>query len=507
MANIENLTIMFTDIVGFSDLVAKLSRSDSESLLENHDQILSKVIRRFGGKKIKSVGDSFLVTFRSPTDAVLCGMAMHDALWDFNQSENTNNPIIIRVALNAGEVRLTNNDVFGDAVNIASRLEQITPANSVYLTEAVYLSMNKSEANLEDIDSVKFKGVKEKIKIYQATHKPLEKETKESLLTDNIDYPYGGAHIHYKASHSPLFTIGKLCILLCSFLLVIFATWWTTITYMPVTTGLELERIAVEFAERQPPQITVETNNEIDVLSQKFIVTNELKTKAKPLLIAKKYTSLEKLIKQYSKEYADNAYLLALQGHADAYFERYDSAIKHYKKAFTQDYKLAANGLVASNFIKLLEHEREDANRLIARYLNRSVLKALAKRTGSPGLDGRYDAFYLLRDSGHSKWIDRVGLNIWDLRELDECQLKKVAVLELKRLEDPRSLEALKEVVDVGFFERFRYACLRSDAIDAIVAIEAQQEEAKEEVPTKTKKTNKKQAIKATKSKTKPPTV
>ena len=80
-------------------------------------------------------------------------------------------------------------------------------------------------------------------------------------------------------------------------------------------------------------------------------------------------------------------------------------------------------------------------------------------------------------------------------------------MLELKRLEDPRSLEALKEVVDVGFFERFRYACLRSDAIDAIVAIEAQQEEAKEEVPTKTKKTNKKQAIKATKSKTKPPTV
>ncbi len=469
MATLENLTVMFTDIVGFSDLVAKLSRLESEKLLEKHDQILSKVIKRFGGRKIKSVGDSFMVVFRSPTDAVLCAMAMHDALWDDSQESGNVNPIIIRVALNAGEVRLTNNDVFGDAVNIASRLEEVTPPNSVYLTEAVYLSMNKSEVALEQVDSFKFKGVREKITVYKANYKPLINRTKNHLLTDDVNYPYGGAHIHHKASNKPLLTVGKFTLALCTLLIVVFMTWWATITYMP---GFEREKIVVEYGR---PEQQLPVNQNIDVLSEKFLVTKQIKEKALPLLEKKNYLGLENLVLEYSEEYKDNAYLRMLAGHADMYFKRYKSAIDNYTNAFSNDPVLSNDPLSAKNLIKLLDYERKKANKLIARYINKTLINYLSLRTGEKGLTARYDAFYLLKDSGNTKLIDSVGLNIWDLRELEQCQLKKIAVTELNRLQDARALVALKEVVEVSFIDRFKYSCLRRDAKKAIAAIEGKQ--------------------------------
>lgn len=467
MATLENLTIMFTDIVGFSDLVAKLSRVESERLLERHDQILSKVIKRFGGKKVKSVGDSFMVTFRSPTDAVLCGMAMHDALWDDKQDEENSHPIIIRVALNAGEVRVTNNDVFGDAVNIASRLEQITPPDSVYLTEAVYLSMNKSEVNLEQIDNFKFKGVREKVNVYQAHYKPLAHKTKAHIATDEINYPYGGAHIHHQASNKPLQTFAKLIIGLCLLFMVVFTTWWLTITYMPIN---EQERIAVEYS---PPdeQLLIE-KQEVDILSNEFIVTNQIKEKTLPYLKAKNYIGLENVIAEYKEQYKDNAHLQLLAAHVDMYFDRYKDAIAHYDSAFSKDKILAQDKTAVKNLVVLLEKERKASNKLIAKYLNPVLIAKLSKRTGQAGLEGRYDAFYLLKDSGNTQAIDTVGLNIWDLRELKQCRLRKVAVTELKRLQDERALEVLKEVVNVSFFERFKYACLRSEAKKAVALIE-----------------------------------
>jgi len=51
----------------------------------------------------------------------------------------------IRVSLNSGEVRINSGDVFGEPVNVAARLEGITPANEVYFTESIYLSMSKAE--------------------------------------------------------------------------------------------------------------------------------------------------------------------------------------------------------------------------------------------------------------------------------------------------------------------------------------------------------------------------
>jgi class 3 adenylate cyclase len=475
MPDIENLTIMFTDIVGFSNMVSSLSRTESEQILQTHDKLLQKVIKRFGGTIIKSVGDSFLVIFRSPTDAVLCSMAMHDTLWEQNQLPNNDYDIVIRVALNTGEVRLTNGDIFGEAVNIAARLESETPAGAIYLTETVYLSMNKNEVLLEEIGEREFKGIPQKIRIYQARN-TIEKEASKEFSA----YPYGGSHQRLKPASRSIFSVGKLFVGLSTAIVAAFFSWWITITYMPSSPSVNLDKLEVSY--RDPGQVT-----ENDIISFLPDDSIDIRNKAEPLVKNRNYVSLKSLVDEYSTEYPDNPYLLMLKAHISFYYKNYESAIKQYEAALAEDSALSRDSLLSENLVKLLDTQRIKANQILARHLSSPMVNALAERTGKKGLRARYDAFYLLKDSGNIKKVDTVGLNIWDLRELQECKLKKVAVKELRRLNDKRALPALREVANTNLWKQIQYFCLRSEVRKAIKEIEnkdkAPEEKASKETP------------------------
>lgn len=461
MAIIENLTIMFTDIVGFSEMVSSLSRTDSEQRLKLHDKLLKKVINRFRGRIIKSVGDSFLVVFRSPTDAVLCSMAIQDALWQINQHKHDREKIIVRVALNTGEVRMTGRDVFGEAVNIAARLENETPAGCIYLTETVFLTMNRNEVEFKTIGRKTFKGIPQALAVYQAICKK-----NLDIAQEFEHFPYGGAHLHLKPANRRRYNVGKVFIGVAASVVAAFVSWWGTVTYMPVPTAIEFDKALVEY--RQADAIT---NDVVAVFVTD--ITTEIRSLAEPLLANKNFLQLKELVKTYRAEYPGNAYLYSLQGYADMYDKEYERAIGQFKTALEINPSLARDQQLANNLVALLDYQRLPANQLIARYLSQPILAALSKRSGQQGLRGRYDAFYLLRDSGNAELVDKVGLNIWDLRELEECSLKKVAVRELKRLNDPRAVPALKEALDVGLIDRLKFMCLRHDAEVAIDQMEA----------------------------------
>lgn len=478
MAVLENLTIMFTDIVGFADLVSKLSRAESEKLLKKHDQILHKIIRQFGGKVVKCIGDSFLVVFRSPTDAVLCGMALQDALWEANHAAESGEPIIIRVAINSGEVRLTNQDVFGDAVNIASRLEQVTPPGAVYLSGSVYLAMSKSEVNLEKVKSFQFKGVEEEVQVYRAGQSSAGNHFSAVFNADDPNdhsshpsnhFPFGGAHLSQRAHNAPTSRLVMWASLSFCFISAIFLTWWLTSTFTPISIQ---DKIIVEYTDTKALPKQEQEKPNVDILDPTFIVTSQLKIKADQLLKAKDYLGLEKLVIEHEQQYQNNGYLHLIDAHTHTYFKRYEKAVRSYKKAFEIDEILANDPLAAKNLIKLLKQQRKPTNRLVAQFLKPEIIQRLSERTSQPGLQGRYDAFYLLKDSGNTDAIDLVGLNIWDLRELKKCQLKKVSVLELERLKDKRALPALKELLNVKFLDRIKYSCLRKDLQKAIMTIE-----------------------------------
>jgi len=164
----KNLAVMFTDIKGFTEKTSRKSRSEIKEMLKRHNESVLPVVARFGGRLVKTIGDAFLVTFESSTDAVLCGVAVQNALAELNKGRAKDDTIDIRIAINAGEVSVAEDgDIFGDAVNIASRIEGIAEAGEVFFTEAVYLSMNKNEVPSSEIGYRQFKGIADRIKVYK----------------------------------------------------------------------------------------------------------------------------------------------------------------------------------------------------------------------------------------------------------------------------------------------------------------------------------------------------
>lgn len=162
-----NLAIVFTDIKGFTERTSRQTLEENQRLLKLHADLLLPLFRGFSGKVVKSIGDAFMVTFESPTQAVLCGAAIQDRLWAHNRAAPESDRLEVRVAVNAGEVRLEGGDVFGEPVNIASRVEGIAEAGEVFFTEAVYLSMNKAEVPAREVGEFSLKGIPEKVRVYR----------------------------------------------------------------------------------------------------------------------------------------------------------------------------------------------------------------------------------------------------------------------------------------------------------------------------------------------------
>ncbi|MBL8923769.1 MAG: adenylate/guanylate cyclase domain-containing protein [Myxococcaceae bacterium] len=192
-----NLAIVFTDIKGFTERTSRQTLEENQRLLATHNALLAPLFKAFGGRVVKMIGDAFLVTFESPTSAVLAGVAIQDKLWQHNRGAPEAERLDVRVAINVGEVRLEDGDVFGEPVNIAARVEGIAEAGEVTFTEAVHLSMNRAEVPAEPLGEFELKGIPGKVKVYRVPRAPWRLEANPASPTpgeptpDHAQPPFG----------------------------------------------------------------------------------------------------------------------------------------------------------------------------------------------------------------------------------------------------------------------------------------------------------------------------
>lgn len=165
----RSLAVMMTDIAGYTERTGQQSREESARWLALHEDLLRPILLAFGGTLIKNIGDALLVTFDSPTDAVLCGTAIQDRLFLHNREASAGDRIEVRIAISAGEVRLQRGDIYGEPVNLAARLESIGERGEVLITDAVYSTMNTAEVTLEPRGVQTFKGIQRQVQVYAAT--------------------------------------------------------------------------------------------------------------------------------------------------------------------------------------------------------------------------------------------------------------------------------------------------------------------------------------------------
>lgn len=151
--------LMQTDIVGYSKAMERNEQAAYSRLIE-HNKIIRALLVRYRGKEVKTIGDAFLVLFDSATDAVDCAIAIQHALSDYNQNKHLDEQVLIRIGVHIGDVLITENDVFGDGVNVTSRIESLAEPGGICLSEEVYtLVRKKIQINVDQVKDVKLKNI------------------------------------------------------------------------------------------------------------------------------------------------------------------------------------------------------------------------------------------------------------------------------------------------------------------------------------------------------------
>ncbi len=129
--------IMFTDMTGFSRRMGESERLTLK-LLRDHNRIIRFLVRKHHGEIIKSTGDGFLMDFGSAVEAVQCALEAQERLQRYNQGKAEDEHIVVRIGINLGEVRIVDEDLFGDEVNIAARIQTLAEPGGICITREVY---------------------------------------------------------------------------------------------------------------------------------------------------------------------------------------------------------------------------------------------------------------------------------------------------------------------------------------------------------------------------------
>ncbi len=159
--------IMFTDIKDFTKRM-NASESLGMRLMQKHNEIMDGAIQRHQGVLVKNIGDAYLVDFASAVNAVEAAVDAQGLFAGINKDAGADEEILVRISIHLGDVVVQGSDVFGDGVNVASRLQSITPAGGICISRDVYTHVkSRMEAACVSIGSFALKGVTEPVDVYQ----------------------------------------------------------------------------------------------------------------------------------------------------------------------------------------------------------------------------------------------------------------------------------------------------------------------------------------------------
>ena len=176
--------IVFTDIAGYTTLTQR-NESLALVLLEQHQSLVRSFLRRHGGREVKSLGDGFLLEFESALEAILFSTEIQEAFRERNETSPTEQ-IFMRIGIHVGDVILQNNDIYGDAVNIASRIVQFSDPGGVCISEQVHVQVrNKVRQQFAKLPRQKLKNVELNSDLYRVIFPWQAAEAADSLPSDN----------------------------------------------------------------------------------------------------------------------------------------------------------------------------------------------------------------------------------------------------------------------------------------------------------------------------------
>ena len=161
------VAIMLTDMQDYSKSMG-LDESGAYARLVEHNRIMRAAIAAHRGREIKTIGDAFLVIFRSAPNAVDCAFAAQRGFAEYNLGKPEDERILVRIGIHFGEVILTADDVFGDNVNVVARIEPLSAPGGICVSEPVFeMVRKKTRLDVQQIEGATLKNIAEPPKLYR----------------------------------------------------------------------------------------------------------------------------------------------------------------------------------------------------------------------------------------------------------------------------------------------------------------------------------------------------
>ena len=176
--------IIAADVVGYSRLMSRDESGTLERLREHRKLRFDPILARHGGRLVKLSGDGTLAEFGSAVDALSAAIEFQQAMADANRDVRDGDAIVFRIGLHLGDLIVDGDDLYGDGVNIAARLEAEAPAGGILISYSVHDAVaGRLKATFEDLGPLVLKNIDRPIQARRVRWEPGEWPSTSSAVT------------------------------------------------------------------------------------------------------------------------------------------------------------------------------------------------------------------------------------------------------------------------------------------------------------------------------------
>ena len=160
-------TIMFTDIVGSTDMMGRLGDREGRRVFSLHDRVIRQQAATHQGLEVKSTGDGFMLAFRSARRGVACAVGVQRAMLEYN-ALNGRDPILVRIGLSVGEPINESEDLFGMAVNEAARIMSVAQGGQILVSQLIHaLASSSMDFVFRSLGEIALNGIDGPHRLYE----------------------------------------------------------------------------------------------------------------------------------------------------------------------------------------------------------------------------------------------------------------------------------------------------------------------------------------------------
>src|SRR5215813_2097098 len=161
--------IVAADVAGYSRLMG-LDEVGTAHTLREHRKVTDALVEKHGGRLVKSTGDGVLLEFPSVVDAVECAVAVQAVMAERNAGVPADRQMLYRIGINLGDILIEGDDILGDGVNIAARLEGIAEPGGICISSSAYDHVRgKVSVEFADLGEQTLKNIAGPVRVYNLT--------------------------------------------------------------------------------------------------------------------------------------------------------------------------------------------------------------------------------------------------------------------------------------------------------------------------------------------------